>query len=367
MRDSMEDPQTRASASPLRPIPFFEPRNPAAEHLMELAPERLEELLACGRRKYGALVLRLGDEAAWRWLERAGNPYRHEIDAIRRRLGEPGGVMLNMSYEWSCTAGVSSDPAGDGSRLRRALDWPLPGLGRAIVVARQHGPAGDFYNVTWPGYVGVLTAMAPGRFSACINQPPLRRVTGAMPLDWVVGRVRLWRQRALPPTHLLRYAFETCASYADAKRLLTEAPLCLPVFFCLSGVNAGEGCVIERLETRAVVHESPAAISNHWMGIELEGHNRGIDSPARCAQMETTVATDGDGLEWLVPPILNDQTRLAAVANAARGRLVVQGLESDGPATGVFSLEEPSGSSLGGTLRPTASASPLTIHTPTDA
>ena len=30
---------------------------------------------------------------------------------------------------------------------------------------RPHGgPAGEFYSVTWPGFVGVLTAMAPGRF-----------------------------------------------------------------------------------------------------------------------------------------------------------------------------------------------------------
>ena len=46
--------------------------------------------------------LALGDRATWKWLENAGNPYRDEIDGVRRRLGRPGAVLLNMSYEWCC-------------------------------------------------------------------------------------------------------------------------------------------------------------------------------------------------------------------------------------------------------------------------
>ena len=136
--------------------------------------------------------------------------------------------MLNMSYEWSCSAGVGADPTGVGNRLLRTLDWPLPGLGRALVVARQQGAAGCYYNVTWPGYVGVLTAMAPGRFSAAINQPPLRRFTGSLPLDWVLGRFSIYRHGGLPPSHLLRRVFDECRGYEDAKRMLVETPVCLP-------------------------------------------------------------------------------------------------------------------------------------------
>lgn len=369
--DSLDGRQPHGTApgmaTALRPVPFFEPDQPAAEHLMELAPDRLAELLSFGRRQYGDLLLRLGDDATWRWLERADNPYLQEIDRVRRRLDGPGAVLLNMSYEWSCTAGVGPDPAGSGSRMLRALDWPLTGLGRTVVVARQYGPAGDFFNVTWPGYVGVLTAMAPGRFSAAINQPPLRRVSRLMPLDWVMGRVRLWRQRALPPGHLLRRVFETCTSYAEAKRMLVATPLCLPAFYCLSGAEPGEGCVIERLEEHAVVHEAPTAISNHWRGIEQDGYARGNDSPERCDRMLDTIASTpargaaggvagaaaggaAGGAEgnaspfgWLVPPLLNDRTRLAVVANAGCGHLAVQGWERTGPATEVFTLDAPPG------------------------
>ena len=133
-----------------------------------------------------------------------------------------------MSYEWCCSAGAAPTPPATACCGR----WTgRCGLGRAVVVARQEGAAGPYYNVTWPGYVGVLTAMAPGRFSAAINQPPLRRFTGSCWFDWLLGRLSMWQQNGLPPSHLLRRVFDECRSYRDAKRMLIETPLCLPAFF----------------------------------------------------------------------------------------------------------------------------------------
>ena len=107
---------------------------------MRLAPDRLESLDRAGPaslRRSGSLAL--GDRATWKWLRSASNPYRDEIDGVRRGLGRPGAVLLNMSYEWRCSAGVGADPTGTGNRLLRTLDWPMHGLGRAVVVARQEG------------------------------------------------------------------------------------------------------------------------------------------------------------------------------------------------------------------------------------
>ncbi len=39
----------------------------------------------------------------------------------------------------------------------------------------------------------------------------MRRRTPVMPLDWALNRGRVWRAAGLPPAHLLRHAFETCA------------------------------------------------------------------------------------------------------------------------------------------------------------
>ena len=105
---------------------------------------------------------------------RSGSPYIGEIAAISGALGFSGVWFLNGSYQWGCTAYARDD---DAPWLVRTLDWPFPGLGRHVEVARMAGPGGEFYSVTWPGFVGVLTGMAPGRFAASINQAPMWRRT----------------------------------------------------------------------------------------------------------------------------------------------------------------------------------------------
>jgi hypothetical protein len=320
-------------------IPLFDVCEAGPLALLDKAPDRLTAIVAEGRKQYGGLALRMGDRASWQWLTRNGNPYRDEIAAVAAHVSVPGAYLLNLSYEWTCTSGVGRDPRGEGNRMLRTLDWPMNGLGRIVVVARQRGDAGPYYNVTWPGFVGVLTAMAPGRFSAAINQPPMRRFSGSCWFDWLINRTGTWRKSALPPSHLLRRVFDECRTYGEAREMLAETPLCLPAFFSLSGADRDEGCVIERLEHRAAVHETPASIANHWLGFDVPGRDRGTDSGGRRNLMETVRDRVGDDFSWVRPPILNDNTRLAVIANAARCTLMVRGWETEGPATRVFSLE----------------------------
>ena len=322
----------------LRPIPFVEGTGASPLALVDGLPEHLAEILDEARRHYGGLALRLGDGLSRRWLARSQNPYRDEIAAIAERVGRPGMVLLNLSFEWTCTSGVAGARRGNGSRLLRTLDWQLAGLGRAVVVAGREGPTGPYRDVTWPGFVGVATAMAPGRFSAAINQPPMRSFSPSFHLDWVLNRARVWRRSGLPPSHLLRRVFEGCGTYDEAKAALTETPLCLPAFFTLSGIEADQGCVIERLEDQARVHEAPVSIANHWLAFSVRGRERGTDSRARRDMMAGLGGRAGDDFSWVVPPILNATTRLSVIANAADGTLVVQGWEAGAPATGVFTL-----------------------------
>ena len=136
----------------------------------------------------------------------------------RRHCPDPGPARASGC----CTAPMPSAArrwpmkAADGPVLRRTLDWPFPGLGRLVEVTRQRGAAGDFLNVTWPGFAGVLTAVAPGRFAASINQAPMRRRTSSGLA--AVARLRAERPRGLlapaagrRPSICLRIAFETCA------------------------------------------------------------------------------------------------------------------------------------------------------------
>ncbi|MCU0839378.1 MAG: linear amide C-N hydrolase [Rhodospirillales bacterium] len=325
-----------------RAIPCFEVAAPI--DLLAVVPaDEVAAILTAGSAHYGSLAMVCGEWISQRWLDRSRSPYRHEIEIVARRIGTAGGALLNLSYEWSCSSAAAADPHGPGNRLLRTLDWPLQGLGRHVVVARHRSPAGPWVNVTWPGFVGALTAMAPGRFSAAINQPPMRRLSPSFALDWALSRGRVWAQTAMPPSHLLRQVFETCHSYEDARARLRDEPICLPAFFILSGVEPNEGCVIERLETQAVVHDGqPACMTNHWRGFALRSRLRGEDTEARLAHIVTAANGDADGFAWLKPPVLNPATRVAAVANAARATLLVQGFEAAGAVTLPFTLPAPS-------------------------
>jgi hypothetical protein len=319
-------------------IPFIDVGTGGALKLLEAERVRAEELIAITRRNFTGLALRVGDRFSRAWLERSANPYRAEILAIADSLGVAGAVMLNLSFEWTCTTGAAPSPDGHGNRMLRVLDWRLRGLGKNVVVAREEAPAGVFYNVTWPGAVAVLTAMAPGRFSAAINQAPMRRHGRTIVGDWATNRARVWRSSALPPAHLLRRVFEAAHTYHQARHMLTTVPLALPVLFILSGARPEDGCVIERTETDAVIHDGAQACANEWRSQHLSGRLRGRDNPERRLLMEASHGRPTAGFDWVRPPILNRFTRLAVEANAAQGTLRVIGYEREAPATAEFRL-----------------------------
>jgi hypothetical protein len=204
-------------------IPVIDARESGALQVARMAEAQMRELLRHSRRLIPLPLLTAGDRVSRHWLARAENPYLGEIDAIAGFLGRRGAYALNTSFEWCCTCGVGADPDG-GVYLLRVLDWRQSGLGRAMVVAWQEGPAGDFANITWPGFVGVVSAMAPGRFAVALNQPPMMSWNLTPPGDWLIGRVKVWRSRDLPPAHLLRRVCETCTSYDEARHLLSETP-----------------------------------------------------------------------------------------------------------------------------------------------
>lgn len=321
-------------------IPLVDTGRAGPLALLAAEPGRFRAIFNSGESHYGPGFLRLGDRLTRRWLDRADTPYAAEMAAVARESGRPGADMLNLSYEWSCTSAVGAPPSGRGNRLLRTLDWPLNGLGRNVVVARHEGDAGPWFNVTWPGFVGVATGMAPGRFAAAINQPPMKQYTPSCWLDWAVERAAVWRRHFTPPVHLLRRVFETARDYDAARRMLTETPIAMPAFFSLSGVRPGEGCVIERTATAAYVRDDDgrASIANHWIAGGFDGRLRGHDSPGRYALMEQRRDGVEDGFDWVVPPILNPTTRLAVTANAGMGTLEVRGYEATGPVTRDFRL-----------------------------
>jgi hypothetical protein len=290
-----------------------------------------------------AAMLPALDRATRRWLRRSSSPYTQDVEAIAATLAFPGIWFLNGCYQWGCTA-LGRDE-GEVPWLARTLDWPFPGLGRYLEVARMRGPAGDFDNITWPGYVGTLTATAPGRFAASLNQAPMRRRTRRpwlRPYDMALNARRTWRIRSIPPDHLLRQVFETCASYGEARLRLERTPVARPAIYTLVGCVAGERCVIERTEESFSSREDVTSAANDWLHsswpwearvrtevlltrtYEEAAHN----SRTRRAQIAAWNGQFANGaFGWVTPPILNSQTRLAVEACPARGILRVIGYE----------------------------------------
>lgn len=283
------------------------------------------------------------DAIGRRWLSRSRSPYVPEIAQIATALGFPGVWFLNNAYNWGCTALAREE---DGVPwLVRTLDWPFPGLGRHVEVARMRGPAGEFFSATWPGYAGVLTAMAPGRFAAAVNQAPLWRRTHhpwLRPYDLFVNGLKTWTLRFMPPDQLLRLVFETCASFAEARHLLETEPVARPVIYTLSGCHPGERCVIERTEESFTTHAQETCAANDWL-IRRPNWEARITSThifTRTAEeaaqrsrarsdtlLNYTGSLAHDGFAWVVAPLLNPFTRIAAAMCPAQGVMRVAGYE----------------------------------------
>jgi hypothetical protein len=323
---------------PLNPIPVHDvgPAFPLETLVLERA--RVDALIDSATRGVPRPALRALDAISRRWLAKQDSVHLDEIDAIADRLGRPGAYFLSVNYEWGCTCQVGPSPDGNSARLVRVLDWITHGLGENVIAARVAGAAGSFVTMTWPGYTGVLQAMAPGRFSAALNQAPMRRRLGSFYLDWAVNRSRVWRMAHLTPAHLLREVFETAGSFSDAKRMLSERPIATPGIFSLAGIKPGELAVIERTETEARVHEGSNTAANHWQTPGWLGHARGNDSSGRARQMHGVSTALDPAFAWLTPPIRNWNTRLVMIADARDGHLVAQGYEATGPATAPLEL-----------------------------
>lgn len=332
-----------ASALPEIPVVETGPAFPMATLLA--AEPQAHALFDASTRYVPRAALRGLDAVSRRWLARQRPSNLVEIDAIAQRLARPGAYFLSVNYEWGCTVAVGPSPDGRSATLARTLDWALPGLGRNVLAAKVAGASGPFVTLTWPGYAGVLQAMAPGRFSAALNQAPMRRLGGgAYALDWAVNRAKVWRLRHQTAAHLLRRVFEEAHDFAEARAMLIGEPIAAPATYSLAGIRPHDTCVVERTETAAHVVDGRACTTNHWQGLDHGARPRGHDSPGRLAAIAEHGAFDLDArFAWLVPPVLNENTRIAMIANAASGRLVARGFEAMQSATAPAEIIFPAG------------------------
>jgi hypothetical protein len=349
--------------APLPAIPVIDVRDGGPLHHARMRPAQARALrdscLGFFPRAALPLIPAL-DYVSHRALWRSRSPYFAEIAAIADILDFSGIWMLNASYQWACTARACQQNGVPW--LIRTLDWPFSGLGRHAEIAHMRGSGGDFVSITWPGYVGVLTAMAPGRFAAALNQAPMRRHTRQRwlrPCDFAVNALCASRVSYIPPDQLLRRAFEECENFYAARRLLEMTPIARPAIYTLVGCAADERCVIERTETEFLTRSSNTCAANDWepgrpgwegrIGMrrflvssfaEAAGFSR--------ARRESLAAWSGSlsvsEFGWVKEPVLNPYTRLAVALNPACGILRAVGYDLTGdtlpaPVTEICELE----------------------------
>jgi hypothetical protein len=335
-----------AATQPLATIPVVDiAPGGLARHALESAARAQSLRNEClgGLPRAARMALPAIDALTRRWLMRSASPYVAEIGAIATALDAPGIWFLNGCYEWGCTA-LARDEGGV-PWLARTLDWPFYGLGRHVEIARMQGPAGSFTAVTWPGFAGVLNAMAPGRFAASINQAPLWRRTRhpwLRPFDMAMNALATGRVRFMPPDHLLRQVFETCGSFGEARRTLETVPVARPVIFTLAGCRAGETCVIERTEQGFVTRETDTCAANDWLPNRIHWEARTSSEYLLTRSFAQAAENSGNrrralaawaggfaigGFDWVIPPVLNPFTRIAIEMCPAKGVVRAVGYE----------------------------------------
>jgi hypothetical protein len=333
-----------------RQIPILDVGRRGAVGLYEAAATDAAAMVAGAMGGHVGLELGgwLGDRLSRLWLKRRDNPFYGEIATVARAMGRPGVYLLNIIYEWACSTSAGPDPTADGNRMIRVLDWGLRSIGQYVVVGRHDTDHGVYYNITWPGFAGVLTAMAPGRFSAAINQAPRQMPSGLRWLDEFIVHLGMYRALGtIPVAHHLRRVFEEAPDYLTAQRMLmdTTIDLAMPALFTLSGIEAGESCVIEAIGRKRILNASGASpdgivgVANNWLSPGLPGVAR--DNSLAWSKHTTTTASNHErrstvcqlqrgafaGVVDLTPPVLNGHTVIVATANARLGTLAVEALD----------------------------------------
>lgn len=180
--------------------------------------------------------------------------HRDEIDAIARMIDRrPDEVLLaNLYYDafivmMGCTAFGIDTP--EGPLHARNLDWwteknMLSQLTSVCELSGIAGGTGAYRTVGWPGFVGVFSAVAEGRFAITLNA-----VVSDEP-------ARLAPSIAL----LLRSVFDTAKSFDAAFEILVREPIAADCLLLLTGTRPGELVVIERTKSRAEIRHAENGI-----------------------------------------------------------------------------------------------------------
>jgi hypothetical protein len=166
-----------------------------------------------------------------------------------------------IEESFGCTAMAFNLDGNRGVAHVRNLDWDLKGCGPKSVIIHYKGEEGPFTAPSWPGFVGVLSGVAPGRFSATINMAPQVSMPGT---QW-------------PVTFALRIAFEECGTFDEAVKYLTRVKLAASTLFMVVGTKKDQAVVIEHTGSKARcrwMEDGVLVVTNHYVYAGFTEHNK---------------------------------------------------------------------------------------------
>jgi acid ceramidase len=270
---------------PTIPVPLDAPPRERWRALAEHAPAVRELVAVYVRDLGGDDVAQLAATAARAIL---APDELDEIAGVARATGisDEHAIAANVYYDalkhiWGCTAFAVDTP--EGPLHARNLDWHTVdrALARHTAILDFHrGGTTRFRAVGWPGFIGVLSGVAPGRFAITLNavlsfdRPP--------PEGRLVGLV-------------LRDVLERAASYGEAVEELCSQPLASDALLLVSGVHHGERTVIERTPLRAARRlpqdDGVMVVTNDYRALAVDGATGRSDLAATaCARFDRAAA-----------------------------------------------------------------------------
>jgi len=172
-----------------------------------------------------------------------------EIDSVAAIIDRTPLQVLaaNLYYDalkpvlMGCTAVAIDTPTGP--MHARNLDWWTEERILATstqIVEFEDGPLGPVKAISWPGFIGVLSGVAPGRFAVTLN---------AVLSDDPPGL-------AQPITFLLRNVLQTARTFHEAIQVLRDTPVASDSLLLVTGIRGGEMAVIERSPQRSAVRSA---------------------------------------------------------------------------------------------------------------
>ena len=167
--------------------------------------------------------------------------YQDEIECVSKHsdFSENQVLITNLYYDalkfvFGCTAFSVTNQ--EEKLHARNLDWWTENniLGKFTKIFDFHRNGETIYSlVSWPGFIGALSGVKPGKFSITLNAV----LSNESP------------QFAIPITFLIRDVLEKAETFDEAITILSETTIASDCLLMVVGVRKGENVVIERTPT----------------------------------------------------------------------------------------------------------------------